>query len=255
VISVDLLSGSPRVRHGFFTRDGGVSEGLYGSLNCGLGSDDDRDAVIENRRRVADRLGAPRDALTTAYQVHSDRVLVVDRPWAPGDAPSVDGLVTATPGVAVGALAADCAPVLFAEPDAGIVAAAHAGWKGALGGIVEATVAAMCGLGARRDRIRAVVGPAIGPASYEVGPEFRARFVATDPSNARFFGASAKPGHFMFDLPNYVGERLDRLGLAGVDVVTADTCADETRFFSYRRSCLRGEPDYGRGVSAIVLDG
>ncbi|MET4702152.1 YfiH family protein [Constrictibacter sp. MBR-5] len=255
MIAVDLLSESPRVRHGFFTRQGGVSEGLYGSLNCGLGSADDRDAVVENRRRVAASLGAPRDSLTTAYQIHSDKVLVVDRPWEADSPPSADGLVTSTPGVVVGALAADCAPVLFAEPDAGVVAAAHAGWKGALGGIVEATVAAMCGLGARRDRIRAVVGPAIGPASYEVGPEFRARFVEADPSNARFFTTSAKPGHHMFDLPRYVGERLDRLALAGVDVVTADTCADENRFFSYRRSCLRGEPDYGRGVSAIVLDG
>lgn len=255
MIAVDLLSDSPRVRHGFFTRDGGVSGDIYGSLNCGLGSGDDRDAVIENRRRVADRLGAPRDALLVAYQSHSDRVLVVDRPWAPEDAPGVDGLVTATPGIVLGALSADCAPVLFSEPEAGVVGTAHAGWKGALGGVIEATVAAMCGIGARRERIRAAVGPAIAQASYEVGPEFRDRFVDAAPENGRFFAASARAGHHMFDLAGYVAARLRRLGLAGVETVVADTCAEEGRFFSYRRSCLRGERDYGRGVSAIVLDG
>ncbi|MFN4087522.1 MAG: peptidoglycan editing factor PgeF [Alphaproteobacteria bacterium] len=255
MIAVELLCDSPRVRHGFFTRDGGVSDGLYGSLNCGLGSRDDREAVIENRRRVAERLGAPADGLVTAYQVHSDRVLVVDRPWAADAAPSVDALVTATPGVAVGALAADCAPVLFADAEAGVVAAAHAGWKGALTGIVEATVTAMCGIGARPERIRAAVGPAIGPASYEVGPEFRDRFLAAAADNDAFFRPAERPGHHMFDLPGFVAARLGRLGLAGVDVVVADTCAEDGRFFSYRRSCLRGEPDYGRGISAIVLDG
>jgi len=254
MIAVELLSDSPRVRHGFFTREGGVSDGLYGSLNCGLGSNDDREAVMENRARVAIQLGARRGSLVTAYQAHTAEVAIVEKPWRPEDAPKVDGLVTKTPGVVLGALSADCAPVLFADPEAGVIGTAHAGWKGALTGVVEATVAAMCGLGAKRDRIRAAVGPAIAQASYEVGPEFRDRFIGSAPENESYFRPSSRADHHMFDLAGYVGDRLRRIGLTGVEIVEADTCADEGCFFSYRRSCLRGEPDYGRGISAIVLD-
>jgi YfiH family protein len=238
------------VRHAFFTRQGGVSKGVYASLNVGIGSDDDQDAVRENRRRCATRLGA--GTLVTAYQVHSALALAADGPW-PEDPPQADGVVTATPGVVCGALAADCAPVLFVDPEARVVAACHAGWKGALTGIVAATVARMESLGAHRGRLRAAVGPCIGPASYEVGLEFLDRFVAADPAHARFFAAGAAPDKRMFDLPAFV---LGRLAAAGVETrewVGRDTCAEAAQFFSNRRAFKQGEPDYGRLLSAIVI--
>lgn len=252
-LEAEPLAGVEAVRHGFFTRAGGVSGGLYASLNCGLGSGDDPAAVAENRRRVAHAVGVDGDSLLTAYQVHSADVIAVERPWAADERPKVDGMVTRTPGIALGVLAADCAPVLFADPEAGVVGACHAGWRGAFAGIVEATVAAMERLGAHRDRVRAGLGPCIAQQSYEVGAEFRTNFIAADPANATFFIDSTRAGHFMFDLPSYVLGRIARAGVARIGHVALDTCAEETRLFSYRRTCLRGEGDFGRGLSAIAL--
>lgn len=243
----------PGLVHGFFTRGGGVSTGLYASLNVGLGSDDVRDAVLENRARVAVALGVERDALALPHQIHSAEVAVVERAWAPGAGPRVDAVVTATPGVAVGVATADCGPILFADPQAKVVGAAHAGWKGAFGGVIAATVRAMEGLGARRERIVAVLGPTISVAAYEVGPEFVERFVAADPDNARFFRASARAGHAMFDLPGHIGARLAAEGLFARGDLGLCTLSDEARFFSYRRATLRGEADYGRLVSGIAI--
>lgn len=242
------------IRHGFFTREGGVSEGLYASLNTGLGSRDDRAAVHENRARVARALGVEPRHFVTPYQVHSPDVFVVEEPWTPGDGPKVDALVSNRPGIAIGVSAADCGPVLFADAGAGVVGAAHAGWKGAFGGVLEATVAAMEALGARRGEIVAVLGPTISRAAYEVGPEFSARFLAADPSNAAFFTPSAREGHAMFDLPGYIGRRLAAAGVGTAGDVELCTYSDEARFYSYRRATHRGEPDYGRLVAAIALD-
>ncbi|MGE5540008.1 MAG: peptidoglycan editing factor PgeF [Gemmatimonas sp.] len=242
----------PGVRHGFFTREGGVSTGIYASLNVGGGSKDDRAHVAENRARAATALGVGRESLVTVYQVHSATAVTVAAPFE-GTPPQADGMATSEPGLALGILTADCAPILFADPHAKVIGAAHAGWRGALNGIAEATVSAMVTLGASRGAIRAAVGPCIGPASYEVGPEFPAPFLALDPINEGFFRPARRERHYLFDLPGYVGHRLRAIGLAAVEVVGLDTCADETRFFSYRRSVLRGEPDYGRGLSAIAL--
>jgi YfiH family protein len=240
----------PGVRHGFFTRRGGVSSGIYDSLNVGAGSDDDPDAVAENRRRVAAHFGA--GELVTCYQVHSATALVADGPW-PAGPPQADAVVSATPGVVCAALAADCAPVLIADPEAKVVAAAHAGWRGALAGIVEATVRRMEGLGADRRWMRAAVGPCIGPASYEVGLEFRAAFVKADPAFGRFFATGVSDDKRMFDLPGFVLDRLHAAGVERCEWVGRDTCAEEAWFFSNRRAFKRGEPDYGRLVSAIRL--
>ncbi|MDE2488551.1 MAG: peptidoglycan editing factor PgeF [Alphaproteobacteria bacterium] len=240
----------PGVRHGFFTRQGGVSTGIYESLNVGVGSKDAPEAVAENRRRVAAHFGA--EALVTAYQVHSATALVADGPWPVGP-PQADAVVSATAGVLCAALAADCAPILIADPEARVVAAAHAGWRGALGGVVEATVRRMEGLGASRKWLRAAVGPCIGPASYEVGLEFRAEFVRADPAFGRFFEAGASDDKRMFDLPAFVISRLEAAGVTQCEWLGRDTCADEAWFFSNRRAFRRGEPDYGRLVSAIML--
>jgi YfiH family protein len=250
VIAADELTENPRVRHGFFDRTGGVSGGIYAGLNCGFGSDDVRDHVAENRRRVAQALGLAPERLCTLHQIHSpDVVHVTD----PGDIVGrrADAMVTATPAIALGVLTADCAPILFADGDARVVGAAHAGWKGAFGGVAEAAVAAMVDLGARKDRIAAVIGPCIAQASYEVGPEFHERFVDADAANARFFIASERSGHAMFDLPGYLLSRLETLGLKSARWTGHDTCADAKRFFSYRRAVLHGEADYGRMVGAI----
>ncbi len=253
-VIVDALA-LPGLRHGFFGRRGGVSTGIYASLNCGPGSRDDRAAVLENRARAAAALGlrGP-DAVVSAYQVHSDRVARVTGPWD-GAAPEVDGMVTDRPGIALGVLAADCAPLLFADAEAGVIGAAHAGWRGALDGIPDATVAAMEALGARRQRIRVAIGPCIGPASYEVGPEFEARFVEADVDNARFFAPGTRDGHPHFDLPGYLEARLRGLGLACLEMCRHDTYTEPERFFSYRQARRRGEEDYGRNLSAIVLRG
>jgi len=241
------------IRHGFFTREGGVSEGLYTSLNCGLGSGDDPARVGENRARVAASLDLPREALVTCYQVHSPDVVTVETPWAPGSGPKVDAMVSRTPGVALGILTADCAPVLFADPNARVIGAAHAGWRGALTGVLAATVKAMTALGAGTDRMVAAIGPCIAQRSYEVGPEFPAPFVAADPANERFFAPAATTGKFFFDLRGFVLSELEKAGLRRVYELPHDTCREE-RFFSYRRSCLRGEKDYGRSLSAIALE-
>jgi hypothetical protein len=252
LITSDALAGGG-IRHAFFTREGGVSEGIFASLNCGFGSGDAEASVRENRRRAAAALDRTPDELVTCYQVHSPQVVVVDRPWRREDRPRADAMVTRAKGVALGILTADCAPVLFADAEARIIGAAHAGWRGAVSGVLEATVAAMTGLGAAPQRIAAAIGPCIAQPSYEVGPEFPAPFLAEDAANAAFFMPAARAGHFLFDLPGYVARRLARLGLARIARTGGDTAAEPDRFFSYRRSFLRKEPDYGREISAIAL--
>lgn len=256
MITSPLLADLPGVAHGFFTREGGVSEGLYASLNVGLGSDDDRERVLANRGRVAEALGVPRHALAMPYQVHSPDVAVVQTAWAPGEGPKVDAVVTRRRGLAIGVATADCGPILFADAGAGVIGAAHAGWQGAFKGVIETTVAAMVGLGARRGDIVAVLGPTISAAAYEVGPEFVARFTAADPAHGRFFAPSTDADHAdhaMFDLPGFIAQRLAEAGVGRRGDVALCTYADETRFFSYRRTTHRREPDYGRLVSAIAL--
>lgn len=235
--------------HGFYTRDGGVSTGVYASLNCGPGSRDDPAAVATNRARAATALGA--DArLVTLAQIHSPIVHVVDANWDFTARREGDGLVTAEPGIALGILTADCAPVLFADPEARVIGAAHAGWKGAVGGVLEATIAAMEKLGAGTARLVAAIGPAISQANYEVGQDLRDRFQADD---ACFFVAAGRPGHFRFDLPGYVGQRLKKAGVRAVSDLALCTYPAENRLFSFRRTTHRGETDYGRELSAIML--
>lgn len=253
VISAPLLASLPGIRHGFFTRQGGASEGLYASLNCGLGSNDIRDRVIDNRDRVARHLGAAPGSVATVYQVHSATALSIDRPFEVGKVPKADALVTATPGVVVAALAADCTPVLFADPKAGVVAAAHAGWRGAVAGIIEATVAEMEQLGAVRRDIVAAIGPCIHQENYEVGPELEAQFVAADPANVRFFALPAGKAKAHFDLPGFVAYRLAAAGIASFSASPHCTYARPDLFYSYRRTTHRSETDYGRQISAIVV--
>lgn len=252
-IEAPALNALAGIRHGFFTRQGGVSRGLYSELNCGLGSQDAREAVMENRRRVAAALGKAAQPVVTLYQTHSATARIVTGPQDPANLPRADAVVTATPGVVVGVLAADCCPVLFADPTSKVVAAAHAGWRGAVSGILEATISAMEDAGARRERIVAAIGPCIGVANYEVGPEFEAEVCALAPDNARFFTRPATGGRAHFDLSAYVLGRLAALQLAACESATECTYANESRFFSYRRSCHRNEPDYGRQISAIVV--
>jgi hypothetical protein len=257
ILSSDRLAALPGVRHAFFTRAGGVSTELYASLNLGAGSADDPAAVAENRRRAAAVFDAAPEALTTCFQVHSRQVIVADAPWGavrPQDRPRADGVVTRAPGLICGALAADCAPVLMADATAGVVGAVHAGWRGALAGVVEAGVAAMASLGARPERIAAAVGPCIGPASYEVGPEFHAAFTAADPAHGVFFTPAAKSDRQLFDLPGFVLARLSAAGVEQRAWIGADTFADEAAFFSNRRAVHRREADYGRLLSAIMLE-
>lgn len=241
------------IRHGFFCRTGGVSQGIYASLNAGRGSADRGDDVDENRRRIAGHFGLSPDRLISMHQIHSADVLTVEAP--PAERPRVDALVTDRPGIALGVLHADCAPVLFADAEAGVVGAAHAGWRGATGGVLEATVAAMASLGAEPGRITAVIGPTIAQASYEVGPEFPQPVIAAHPESAAFFVPAPRPGHHLFDLPGYIAMRLGKARLGKVDDLALDTYADEARFFSYRRATHRGEPDYGRLVSVILREG
>jgi polyphenol oxidase len=237
--------------HGFLGRRGGVSTGIHAGLNVGLGSQDDQAAVIENRRRAAAAV-MPGAALVTLYQVHSAEVVTVTAPFPEDARPHADAMVTRTPGLLLGILTADCAPVLFADAEAGVVGAAHAGWKGALSGVTDATIAAMEALGADRTRITAAVGPCIARKSYEVDDGFARRFHDHDPANERFFSLG-RAGHQQFDLEAYVGARLAQAGIARVDLPGLDTYADEARFFSYRRTTHRGEPDYGRQISLIGL--
>ncbi|HZP18995.1 MAG TPA: peptidoglycan editing factor PgeF [Bauldia sp.] len=252
VLTHGLLEALDGVRHGFFTREGGVSQGIYESLNCGVGSRDDRGLVFKNRARAAGALGVGASRLATPHQVHGTDVAIVEEAWRPGEGPKADGVVTKKRGIALGVGTADCGPILFADGTARVIGAAHAGWKGALAGIVEATVAAMEKLGARRDRMVAVLGPTISQRNYEVGTDLVDKFRAADAASERYFIASPRPGHAQFDLPGYIVGRLVRAGLAADDMRLC-TYADEQRFFSYRRATHRGEPDYGRMLSAIVL--
>jgi polyphenol oxidase len=253
MITLGLLNGDSGVRHAFFTRRGGVSAGLYESLNCGFGSGDDPEKVARNRGMAIERLGLPPDRLVTCHQIHSATAVIVDMPWLPEAAPKADGLVTRVPDLALGILTADCAPILFYDPFAKIIGAAHGGWRGALGGIVEATLGQMEAIGAVRSCIRAAIGPCIGGTSYEVGAEFRQQFLAKDPDSRSFFKPHSRAGHFMFDLPGYIEHRLARASVALVERASRDTVVEEGDFFSYRRSCLHGEAAYGRGLSAIAL--
>ena len=252
-ITADCLADIPGVRHGFFTREGGVSEGIYAGLNCGAGSKDDRAKVLENRHRVAGHLGINGGHLLTCYQIHSASAVVVTEPWTFETMPKADALVTNMPGLAVGALAADCAPILFADPEAKVIAAAHAGWKGALTGIIESTIATMTRIGAKRNRIRAALGPCIGQNAYEVGSEFEANFLNVNPAYASYFRRLTPQSRQHFNLPSFVLDRLAAAGLDTVESCTDCTYSDESRFYSYRRTTHRGESDYGRQLSAIVL--
>jgi polyphenol oxidase len=239
------------IAHGFFTREGGHSAGIFASLNCGLGSGDDVALVTKNRGVVAKSLDVADAHLVSAYQVHSPDVLVVDAPFI--ERPKVDGLVTATRGLALGVLTADCGPILFADEKAGVIGACHAGWKGAVTGITDSTIAAMEKLGARRSHIIAVLGPTISQAAYEVGPEFPAPFLRVDEDDKRFFIPSVKEGHYMFDLAGYLVSRMKMSGVGQVHDLGLCTYGDEQRFFSYRRATHRSEKDYGRLISAIAL--
>ena len=252
-LETEALAGIDGVRHGFFGRPGGVSEGVWSSLNVGLRSGDDPARIAANRARAAAALGLAPERLVTARQVHGTKALTVTEPWPVDAAPEADALVTDRPGLLLGVLAADCGPVLFADPEAGVVGAAHAGWKGALAGVLEATVEAMIELGAAPGRITAVLGPCIAQPSYEVGPEFVARFVAADPDHARFFAPDGERARF--DLKGFVAAHLVAAGIGRVEVLPHDTCADESRFFSYRRTTLRREERFGLQLSAIALAG
>jgi YfiH family protein len=249
-----LLSAIPGLRHAFFSRAGGVSGGIYESLNAGIGSMDDAGNIAENRRRMAARLGVEPTRLLTAFQMHSPDVVVATVPWDTASRPRADAIVTATENLAIGVSAADCGPVLLVDPNARVIGAAHAGWKGALAGVLESTIAAMEGLGAECGGIVAAIGPLIRQHSYEVGAEFVDRFAQADPNHARFFIAGARHNHAMFDLAGFIRMRLENAGVLMIDDTGIDTYGDE-RFFSYRRSVHRSEPDYGRHVHAIVLEG
>jgi polyphenol oxidase len=248
-----LLSAVPGLRHAFFSRDGGVSEGIYAGLNGGVGSNDDPANVAENRRRMAEQMGVTTEHFLTVFQVHSPDVVVASAPWGTSSRPRADALVTRTEGLAIGVTAADCGPILLVDPNARVIGAAHAGWKGALSGIVESTVEAMEKLGAERADIVAAVGPLIRQPSYEVGNEFVERFLDADAENALFFLPATREGHAMFDLAGFIRARLENAGVPVIDDIGVDTYSDQ-RFFSYRRSVHRGEPDYGRHVHAIVLE-
>jgi YfiH family protein len=246
---LDAVAG---VRHAFFTRRGGVSRGVYESLNVGRGSRDDPAHVAENRRRAAALFGAAPEALNTCYQIHSSRAVTADAPW--GEArPEADAVVTARPRLVCGALTADCAPVLIADGDARIVAAVHAGWRGALAGVIQAAVDAMIAQGARPERMAAAVGPCIAQASYEVGLDFLERFEGEAPGSSRFFAPGAGPAKRQFDLPGFVLSRLAESGVPRAEWIGRDTRADED-LFSHRRAVARGEDDYGRLLSAIMLE-
>ncbi|HYD06756.1 MAG TPA: peptidoglycan editing factor PgeF [Reyranella sp.] len=254
MIEAPSLAELDGVAHRFFTRRGGVSGGLYSSLNCGYGSGDSPDNVRENRRRAAETFGRSEPELLTLHQIHSTEVLTVGAErWTSPGAPKADGLVTDRPGVVLGVMAADCAPVLLADSRTRVIGACHAGWRGALAGVVEATLAAMEKLGARREQVRAAVGPCIGATSYEVGPEFPAPFLEQDAANEAFFRTAPRAGHFLFDLAGYLTHRVGKTGVA-IEATGHDTLTATDDFFSYRRNTLQGVRDYGRGLSAIALE-
>jgi YfiH family protein len=239
------------VKHGFFGREGGVSSGIYASLNAGTGSNDDPANVLENRRRIAAAFGIERNHLTGVHQVHSPTAVFIDASW-PGDRPRADALVTTTPNLAISILTADCTPILFADRDAGVIGAAHAGWRGAIGGVIENTVRLMEENGAERGRIAAAIGPCIHQSSYEVGPEFEAEFTAADASFARFFVPGAGD-RFHFDLPGFCASRLEAADIAQIETLPLDTYAESTRLHSHRRSVHEKAGDYGRNCSVIML--
>ncbi|MBF9194408.1 peptidoglycan editing factor PgeF [Microvirga terrestris] len=252
LIQAPPLASQPGIRHAFFTREGGVSEGLYASLNGGVGSSDDPAKVQENRRRMAEALSVASDSLISVYQVHSPDAVIVEGPWR-DERPKADALVTSMPGLALGITTADCGPVLFADEKARVIGAAHAGWRGAVMGVLESTITAMERLGSRRQNIVAVLGPTISQKAYEVGPDFIERFTREVPGYARFLKEAERPGHAMFDLPGFIGARLEAAGVGAFTDLGLCTYSDEERFFSYRRTTHRQEPDYGRLISAIAL--
>ncbi len=254
MLASDLISAVPGLRHAFFTREGGVSAGIYAGLNGGLGSNDLPDNVRENRRRMAAHLGATPENFLSVHQIHSPDVVVATGPWDGPARPKADAIVTQIEKLAIGVTTADCGPVLFVDPHKRVIGAAHAGWKGALTGVLEATIGAMEMLGAERGQIIAAIGPMIRQPSYEVGAEFVERFLDADAEHAMFFLPSTREGHAMFDLAGFIRARLDKAGVLMIDDLGHDTYADD-RFFSYRRSVHRKEPDYGRHVHAIMLEG
>jgi YfiH family protein len=252
-LEAENLKAMPGIRHGFFTRQGGASQGIYASLNCGLGSGDRQEMVLENRRSVARHLGGTSDGVVTLYQEHGTTALEVASLMARDGLPHADAVISATPGLVIGVLTADCAPVLLADAGAGVVAAAHAGWRGAVAGVVESAIAGMERLGAKRARIAAAVGPCINRDAYEVGPEFEAQFLIRDPESRRFFTHSDDNGRAHFDLPAFVVHRLQKAGIGSVLGRSPCTYENESLFFSYRRKTRCQEPDYGRQISAIVV--
>ncbi len=252
MIKADILALSG-ISHGFFTRTGGVSNGPYASLNGGIGSSDSAGNVAENRARMAATLGVEPHRFLTAYQIHSPEVVIAVTPWTAEERPRADAIVTRLRALAIGVTTADCGPVLLADPQAGVVGAAHAGWRGALAGVVEATVEAMERLGAARRQIRAAIGPMIRQSNYEVGPDLIAQFAAGDRASSRFFAPASREGHAQFDLAGYIAARLARVGVTQVQDLGHCTYGDPAQFFSYRRTTHRAEPDYGRHVNAIAL--
>lgn len=255
MLQASSLATLPGIRHAFFTRSGGVSQGVYSSLNGGVGSRDAPEKVAENRARMATALGVNADRFLTLFQIHSPEVVVAQEPWTRDSRPRADAVVTQVPRLAIGVSTADCGPLLFADSEAGVIGAAHAGWRGALSGVIEATVAAMEQLGARRARIAAALGPTIRQSNYEVGPEFVERFLTVDPANTRHFKPSQREGHAMFDLCGYIAQRVERAGLTQFEDLGLCTYEGAERFYSYRRSTHREEPDYGRHINAIALSG
>lgn len=248
-----ILQDIPWVSHGFFTRQGGASGGIFSSLNCGLASNDKMNDVTANRNAVAKILGLMPGNIATPYQVHSATAVMATAPWKMEEMPKADAVVTDRPGLGIGVLTADCAPVMFASRRDKIIGIAHAGWKGAIFGVLEATVAAMKEMGAKPEDITVAIGPCIGAASYEVSDDFKPPFLAQDESNIKFFGEATRPGHLMFDLPGYVTDRLQRCGIGMIVDTRQDTLANEACYFSYRRTCQRGEKDYGRQISVIAI--
>lgn len=248
-----LLSEDEGIRHAFFTRDGGVSDGIYASLNGGVGSHDVASHVAENRARMARHLEVTPDRFLSAYQIHSPQVVVADAPWTTETRPKADAIVTKTPGLAIGVSTADCGPLLFADAQAGVIGAAHAGWRGAFFGVIENTIEAMEKLGAERDKIKASLGPLIRQANYEVSQDFVEQFVRENESHSRFFAPAARAGHAMFDLPGFVAAQIKKSGIKQFDDLGLCTYAEPERFYSYRRSTHLAEPDYGRHINAIVL--
>jgi YfiH family protein len=254
MLQAKSLSALPGIRHGFFTRAGGVSDGIYASLNGGVGSEDAPAKVTENRSRMAKSLGVEPDRFLTCYQIHSPEVVIAEAPWAASDRPRADAIVTRTPGLAIGISTADCGPVLLADPEARVIGAAHAGWRGAITGVIEATIAKMEQFGAQRARMVAAAGPMIRQPNYEVGQDLVDRFVAVAPSNVRFFKPAKRDGHSMFDLAGFVVSRLKRAEIPHIEDIGLCTYADASQFYSYRRSTHLKEPDYGRHINAIALD-